>query len=217
MKNIIFIAPPAAGKGTISSMICSKYNIPHISTGDLLRDEITRSTKIGLEIRQSMARGEFVSDELITKLLKKRLSNKDSKKGYILDGYPRNIHQAEIYDNLLKELSYDVGTVIFLDIDKEIAISRIKSRIVCPKCGMSYNTSSLELSPVREGLCDVCSSELKVRSDDTEETFINRFDTYMRETYPLIEYYENKNNLVKINVNNMTPNEIFEEVRKVIE
>ena len=217
MKNIIFIAPPAAGKGTISSMICSKYNIPHISTGDLLRDEITRSTKICLEIRQSMARGEFVSDELITKLLKKRLSNKDYKKGYILDGYPRNIHQAEIYDSLLKELSYDVGTVIFLDIDKEIAISRIKSRIVCPKCGMSYNTSSLELSPVREGLCDVCSLELKVRSDDTEETFINRFDTYMRETYPLIEYYENKNNLVKINVNNMTPNEIFEEVRKVIE
>ena len=216
MKNIIFIAPPAAGKGTISNMICSKYNIPHISTGDLLRDEIARSTKIGLEIRESMARGEFVSDELITKLLKKRLSNKDCHKGFILDGYPRNIHQAEIYDSLLKELSYDEGTVIFLDIDKEVALNRIKSRMVCPKCGMSYNTLTPDLSPVREGLCDNCSSELKVRSDDNEETFLSRFDTYMKETYPLIEYYQNKNNLIRIDVNNKTIEEIFEDVRKVI-
>lgn len=216
MKNIIFIAPPAAGKGTISSMICSKYNIPHISTGDLLRNEIASSTKIGLEIKDSMARGEFVSDELITKLLKKRLSNKDCKKGFILDGYPRNLHQAEIYDNLLKELEYDEGTVIFLDIDKETAILRIKSRMVCPKCGMSYNLSTPELSPVREGLCDSCSSVLTIRTDDTEETFTSRFDTYMKETYPLVDYYQNKNNLVRIDVKDKTPEEIFEEVKKVI-
>lgn len=216
MKNIIFIAPPAAGKGTISSMICSKYNIPHISTGDLLRNEIASSTKIGLEIKDSMARGEFVSDELITKLLKKRLSNKDCKKGFILDGYPRNLHQAEIYDNLLKELEYDEGTVIFLDVDKETAILRIKSRMVCPKCGMSYNLSTPELSPVREGLCDSCSSVLTIRTDDTEETFTSRFDTYMKETYPLVDYYQNKNNLVRIDVKDKTPEEIFEEVKKVI-
>lgn len=216
MKNIIFIAPPAAGKGTISNMICSKYNIPHISTGDLLRDEIARSTKIGLEIKESMARGEFVSNEVITKLLKKRLGSKDCHKGYILDGYPRNISQAETYDNLLKELSYDIGTVIFLDINKETALNRVKSRVVCPKCGMSYNLSTKELSPVREGICDSCSSKLQVRTDDNEETFINRFDTYMKETYPLIEYYEKQNNLVKIDVNNKTTDEIFEEVGKVI-
>ena len=216
MKNIIFIAPPAAGKGTISNMICSKYNIPHISTGDLLRDEIANSTKIGLEIRQSMARGEFVSDELITKLLKKRLSSKDCHKGYILDGYPRNIKQAEIYDNILSELNFDMGTVIFLDIDKDVALSRIKSRMVCPKCGMSYNTSTPELSPVREGICDSCCSELKVRTDDTEETFIDRLDTYMSETYPLVEYYTSKNNLVRIDAGTKNPDEIFEEVKKVI-
>lgn len=216
MKNIIFIAPPAAGKGTISSMICSKYNIPHISTGDLLRNEIANGTKIGQEIKEGMSRGEFVTDELITKLLRKRLSSKDIKKGYVLDGYPRNIAQAEIYDNLLKELEYDSSIVIFLDIDKATALNRIKSRMVCPKCGMSYNLSSPDLSPVREGLCDNCSSELKVRTDDTEETFINRFDTYMKETYPLIEYYQNKNNLVKIEVKDKTPNEIFNEVGKVI-
>lgn len=216
MKNIIFIAPPAAGKGTISSMICSKYNIPHISTGDLLRDEIARSTKIGCEIKSGMAKGEFVSDELITKLLKKRITNKDCHKGFILDGYPRNLEQAKVYDNLLQELSYDEGKVIFLDIDKEVALSRIKSRMVCPKCGMSYNLSSEDLSPVREGLCDNCSTVLTIRTDDTEETFISRFDTYMKETYPLIKYYEDRNNLVRIDVNNKNSNEIFEEVKKVI-
>ena len=216
MKNIIFIAPPAAGKGTISNMICSKYNIPHISTGDLLRNEIANSTKIGLEIKESMAFGKFVSDELITKLLKKRLTNKDCKKGFILDGYPRNLHQAKVFDNILKELELEEGIVIFLDIEKEVAINRIKSRLVCPKCGMSYNTSSIDLSPVREGICDNCSSELKARTDDTIETFEDRFNTYMKETYPLVEYYENKNNLIRIDVNNKNIDEIFNEVKKVI-
>lgn len=216
MKNIIFIAPPAAGKGTISSMICSKYNIPHISTGDLLRNEIANGTKIGLQIKEGMSRGEFVTDELITKLLRKRLSSKDIKKGYVLDGYPRNIAQASNYDKLLKELEFNEGVVIFLDIDKDTALKRIKSRMVCPKCGMSYNLSSPDLSPVREGLCDSCSSVLTIRTDDTEETFISRFDTYMKETYPLIEYYQSKNNLVKIEVKDKTPDEIFNEVGKVI-
>lgn len=216
MKNIIFIAPPAAGKGTASALVCEKYNIPHISTGDLLRDEIANQTKLGVEIKDAMARGEFVSDEVITKLLKKRLSLKDAKKGYILDGYPRNIKQAEIYDDLLKELSYDMGVVIFLDIDKDTAMKRALSRVVCSKCGLSYNLDNKELSPIKEGICDACGGELKTRGDDNKETFITRFDTYMKETYPLIEYYEKKNNLVKIEVSNLTADEVFEEVKKVI-
>ena len=216
MKNIIFIAPPAAGKGTASALVCEKYNIPHISTGDLLRDEIANQTKLGVEIKDAMARGEFVSDEVITKLLKKRLSLKDAKKGYILDGYPRNIKQAEIYDDLLKELSYDMGVVIFLDIDKDTAMKRALSRVVCSKCGLSYNLDNKELSPIKEGICDACGGELKTRGDDNKETFITRFDTYMKETYPLIEYYEKKNNLVKIEVSNLTADEVFLEIKKVI-
>lgn len=216
MKNIIFIAPPAAGKGTASALVCEKYNIPHISTGDLLRDEIANQTKLGVEIKDAMARGEFVSDEVITKLLKKRLSLKDAKKGYILDGYPRNIKQAEIYDDLLKELSYDMGVVIFLDIDKDTAMKRALSRVACSKCGLSYNLDNKELSPIKEGICDACGGELKTRGDDNKETFITRFDTYMKETYPLIEYYEKKNNLVKIEVSNLTADEVFLEVKKVI-
>ena len=216
MKNIIFIAPPAAGKGTASALVCEKYNIPHISTGDLLRDEIANQTKLGVEIKDAMARGEFVSDEVITKLLKKRLSLKDAKKGYILDGYPRNIKQAEIYDDLLKELSYDMGVVIFLDIDKDTAMKRALSRVVCSKCGLSYNLINKEYAPIKEGICDNCKSPLKTRSDDNEESFINRFDTYMKETYPLIEFYEKKGNLLKIKVDDMTVDEIFDEIKKVI-
>ena len=216
MKNIIFIAPPAAGKGTISTMICSKYNIPHISTGNLLRNEIAASSKIGLQIKESMVLGKFVSDEVITKLLRKRLSNKDCKKGYVLDGYPRNLEQAKLYDSLLEELSIDTGKVIFLDIDKDTALKRAMSRVICSKCGMNYNLSAESLSPVREGICDNCNSPLKVRSDDTENTFNDRFDTYMKETYPLVDYYEKKNNLVRIDVSKKSPEEIFEEIKKVI-
>ena len=215
MKNIIFIAPPSAGKGTVSYKICERYNIPHISTGDLLRNEIANSTKLGLEIKDSMARGEFVSNEVINKLLKKRLLNKDAKKGFILDGYPRNIAQAESYEELLKELNMDLGTVIFLEISKEEAMKRALSRVICPKCGISYNLASTELSPIREDICDTCGSKLKQRSDDTKETFEKRFDTYMKETYPLIDYYEKKNNLIRINAEKNS-DEVFEEVKKVI-
>ena len=216
MKNIIFVAAPAAGKGTISAKVCTEYNIPHISTGDLLRNEIAASSKIGMEIRSAMARGEFVSDEVITKLLKKRLEAKDCKKGYILDGYPRNISQAKTYDNILKELNYDEGLVVFLDIDKSLAMKRALSRVVCSKCGLSYNLINKEYAPLKEGICDNCGSSLKTRSDDNEESFINRFDTFMKETYPLLEYYEKKGNLLKIKVDNITTDDIFDEIKKVI-
>ncbi len=216
MKNIIFVAAPAAGKGTISAKVCTEYNIPHISTGDLLRNEIAASSKIGMEIKSAMARGEFVSDEVITKLLKKRLEAKDCKKGYILDGYPRNISQAKTYDNILKDLNYDEGLVVFLDIDKSLAMKRALSRVVCSKCGLSYNLINKEYAPLKEGICDNCGSSLKTRSDDNEESFINRFDTFMKETYPLLEYYENKGNLLKIKVDDITTEDIFDEIKKVI-
>lgn len=216
MKNIIFVAAPAAGKGTISAKVCTEYNIPHISTGDLLRNEIAASSKIGMEIKSAMARGEFVSDEVITKLLKKRLEAKDCKKGYILDGYPRNISQAKTYDNILKDLNYDEGLVVFLDIDKSLAMKRALSRVVCSKCGLSYNLINKEYAPLKEGICDNCGSSLKTRSDDNEESFINRFDTFMKETYPLLEYYENKGNLLKIKVDDITTDDIFDEIKKVI-
>ncbi len=179
MKNIIFIAPPAAGKGTQAKLLAEKYNIPHISTGDLLREEIAKSTDLGLKIENIMETGALVSDEIITELLKKRLVKSDCDNGYILDGYPRNLEQAKIYDELLKEINRELGIVIFLDIDRELAMKRTLSRIICSNCGTSYNLIVESLKPKKANVCDKCNSDLKVRSDDNEKTFINRFNTYV--------------------------------------
>ena len=216
MKNIIFIAPPAAGKGTQSKLVSEEYNIPHISTGDLLREESQKGTELGKQVQEIMSRGDLVSNEIITKLLEKRITSPDCKNGYILDGYPRNLEQAKIYDNLLKKLNYDKGVVIFFDIDKDLALERTLSRIVCPNCGSSYNLLVEELKPKVDNICDRCHHELNRRKDDTKEVFINRFDTYIKSTKDLIEYYDNLGMLYKINVGTKSAEEIFEEVKKVL-
>ena len=137
MKNIIFIAPPAAGKGTQSKLISTEYNIPHISTGDLLRDEVASGSAMGQFLKEEMDRGGLISDDTMVNLLRTRISQVDCNNGYILDGYPRNVEQAKIYDNLMQELGKDIGMVIFMDIDREVALKRTLSRIVCSSCGAS--------------------------------------------------------------------------------
>lgn len=216
MKNIIFIAPPAAGKGTQSKLVSEEYNIPHISTGDLLREEANKDSDLGKLIKEDIEKGNFVSDEVITTLVKNRIKASDCKNGYILDGYPRNITQAKIYNDLLEELNLDKGVVIFFDIDKERALERTISRIICPNCGSSYNLIVPELKPKKENICDRCNQELKTRNDDTEDVFIHRFDTYMNKTKDLIDYYNNLGLLHKIEVLDKSANTIFEEVKKVL-
>jgi len=163
-----------------------------------------------------MEKGNLVSDEVITTLLRNRLTSKDCQTGYILDGYPRNLKQAEIYNDLLTELHYDRGVVIFFDIDKNIALKRTISRIVCPNCGTSYNLNVEELKPQKSGICDKCNHELKTRSDDNEETFIQRFDTYINNTKDLIEYYEKLGILHRIDVAEKSAEAIFEEVKDIL-
>lgn len=196
--NIIFIAPPAAGKGTQSKMLSEEFNIPHISTGDLLRDEIELKTELGNYIKSEIDQGNFVKDEVITELLTNRLTKPDCDFGYILDGYPRNIAQAEIYEDILDKLNKDLGVVIFLNIDKKLALQRIKGRIVCKKCGMSYNLDNKELLPKVDSICDKCGNVLEKRNDDNESTFENRFDTYLEKTSALIDYYDNKKVLKRV-------------------
>jgi adenylate kinase len=216
MKNIIFIAPPAAGKGTQAKLVSTEYNIPHISTGDLLRDEMTKESEIGMSIKKDMESGNLVSDEVITTLLKNRITSSDCKNGFILDGYPRNLAQAKKYNELLNELNLDKGVVIFFDIDKEVALKRTLSRIICSNCGSSYNLLVEDLKPQKENICDRCNSELKTRTDDTEEVFIHRFDTYLNSTKDLIEYYENLGLLHKIDVSTKDATTIFEEVKEIL-
>lgn len=197
MKSIIFIAPPAAGKGTQAVMLSSKYNIPHISTGDILRNA-QDDTERGKYISSEMAKGHFISDEIILELLTERLSQSDCENGYILDGFPRNIKQAEEYEEILNKLNKDLGIVIVLDIDKEIAKERIVGRISCPKCGSVFNDMIEESMPKEAGICDKCKTKLKKREDDNAESFEVRFEGYLVKTEPLIEYYQNKNILYRV-------------------
>lgn len=218
MKNIIFIAPPAAGKGTQSKLISTEYNIPHISTGDLLRDEVNSGSQLGNFLKQEMDAGRLITDDIMINLLRERITQVDCNNGYILDGYPRTVEQALVYDNLIQELRKEIGVVIFMDIDKELALTRTLSRMVCPACGASYNKEVASLNPKIAGFCDKCGYTLEVRSDDTEETFMNRFNTYLAQTKPLIDYYQQKGILKELKVeSNDSTQDVFIKIKEIID
>ena len=217
MKNIIFIAPPAAGKGTQSKLVSHEYNIPHISTGDLLRDEVATGSVLGKFLKEEMDKGGLISDDTIINLLRERINQVDCNRGYILDGYPRNVDQAMIYDTMMHELGRDVGIVIFMDIDRDLALKRTVGRLICSSCGASYNKDVPSLKPQMEGICDKCGHTLTVRGDDTLETAQVRFDTYMRETAPLIEYYRQKGILRELKIlESDTAQDVFQKIKLLI-
>ena len=192
MKSIILIAPPAAGKGTQAELLEEKYNIPHISTGDLLRNAIQENKSYSLEIKKMIDNGQFVSDNIVFELLKKRIEKEDCKSGYILDGFPRNITQAELYNQYLSSMDKDLGIAILIDLDKEEAKSRINGRISCQNCGRVYNLNFDKLKPIIEGKCDCCGSDLIKRNDDNEATYEIRYNEYVNDTEPIINYYQDK-------------------------
>ena len=214
MKSIIFIAPPAAGKGTQSEMVSRKYNIPHISTGDLLRTASRETTERGRYIQKQMSEGGLVSDDVTIEILKERLSKPDCDNGYILDGFPRDVEQARAYDKMLADLNREQGVVIFLNVDKETAKKRIVGRLVCSKCGAVYNSMDKKLNSKVEGICDHCYGILSQRADDTEEIFNKRYDNYVKETEPLITYYKEKGILSRIDCTD-DKDETFSEIEKI--
>lgn len=216
MKNIIFLAPPAAGKGTLSELLVEKYNYGHISTGDLLRAEVKAGSELGKEAESLMKAGKYVPDELIIKLIENRITKPDCEHGYILDGFPRTINQAEKYDELLSKMKKDLGVVIYIDIEKERAMKRACGRMTCPKCGKIYHKYSSEMKPAVEGICDICNVELTQRADDSEETFIKRFDEYIEKTMPLYDYYNQKGVLETIKAHE-SKFDTLNEALKVIE
>ena len=199
--NIILLASPAAGKGTEAQILTKEYSIPQISTGDLLRGATEKGDALSNEIKSIMEQGKLVSDEIIIELIKNRINEDDCKNGYILDGFPRTINQAEKYDEMLEEINNKIDYVFAIDIDKSIASSRITGRRTCPNCNRIYNINSDKLKPKCENLCDDCNIELKHRKDDNAETYEKRYNSYLEETAPLINYYEKKNILYHINGN----------------
>lgn len=206
MKSVILIAAPAAGKGTEAVLLKEQYNIPHISTGDILREKSLEDSDLGKEIKNKIDNGIFVSDELIINILKDRIQKEDCNSGYILDGFPRNVAQAEAYSLMLEKLGKELGVVIVIDVDKNLAAKRIAGRVSCPNCKEVYNTNTKEMNPRVEGICDKCGEKLVKRVDDNEETYIDRYNTYIEKTSPLIDYYEKQNVVYHVNGNNGAAN-----------
>ena len=213
--NIIFVAPPAAGKGTQSALLVEKYGVAHISTGDLLRVEVAKGSDLGKELQEKMSTGELISDDIVIDLLKTRLMQNDIQKGFILDGYPRTLNQANTLDTMLEELNMKIDHVLYLDMDKEVAMHRALGRMTCPKCGKGYNKYEEIMKPKVDGKCDHCQTDLECRTDDNEETFNTRFDTYLDNTQPLLDYYKEKN-LLNVIDNSGTPTETFNRIEEVI-
>ena len=198
MKCIILLASPGAGKGTLSDYIENKYGYKHISTGSLLRNEAL----VNEEIKSLIDKGLFVSDETVIDVLKRNINNEN----IILDGMPRNLNQAKILDSFLKENNIDLEKVIFIDIDKEIAASRVENRLTCEKCKRVYNKEI-----TNSKVCMICGGNLISREDDTKEVFEKRYDTYLNETKPLVDYYKDK--LVRI-YNNDTLESLYNNLDK---
>ncbi len=216
MKNIIFIAPPAAGKGTQSSLIEEKYNLPHISTGDILREVSKEDSEIGSYLRETLSSGSLVKDEIMYDLIENRLSKEDCNNGYILDGFPRNVEQAKKYDEILKRLNQELGYVIVLEIDEKILEKRITGRRICEKCGAVYNLNAASQQPKIESTCDQCGGRLQQRNDDNVESFKNRYQQYVEKTEPLLDYYKQQGVLYVVNGNG-TVDEVQQQIINILE
>lgn len=188
--KIIMLGAPGAGKGTQAKMIAAKYGVPHVSTGDIFRANIKNGTELGKEAKQYMDKGLLVPDELTVRILLDRVAQEDCADGYVLDGFPRTIPQAEVLENALNELGDKIDFAIDVDVPDENIIRRMSGRRACLSCGATYHIE--HIPPKKEGVCDTCGSELVLRDDDKPETVKNRLDVYHKQTQPLIDFYSEK-------------------------
>ena len=188
--KVIMLGAPGAGKGTQAKMIAEKYSIPHISTGDIFRANIKNGTDLGKDAKTYIDAGKLVPDELTVKILLDRVKEDDCKDGYVLDGFPRTIPQAEVLENALKELNDSVDFAINVDVPDENIVRRMGGRRACLSCGATYHIE--HIPPKKEGICDKCGAELVLRDDDKPETVLNRLKVYHEQTQPLIDFYEKK-------------------------
>jgi len=207
----IFLGAPGAGKGTAASRIAPIKNIPHISTGDLFRENLKNNTEVGKKAKEFMDKGELVPDEIVIEMLRERILKPDCENGFILDGFPRTIKQAE----MLKEI-LPIDAVINIDAPDEIVIKRLCSRVTCRDCGQIFNLIGVQ--PKQEGICDACEGELYQRDDDKPEVIQNRLNIYKKQTQPLIDFYKNLGLIADVKVTdiNQTPEELVEKVLNAI-
>ncbi|MCR5441640.1 MAG: adenylate kinase [Lachnospiraceae bacterium] len=189
--KIIMLGAPGAGKGTQAKMIAEKYSIPHVSTGDIFRANIKNGTELGKQAKEYMDAGKLVPDELTVKILLDRVAQDDCKNGYVLDGFPRTIPQAEVLEDALNKLGDKIDYAVNVDVPDENIVRRMSGRRACLKCGATYHIE--HIPPKQEGICDTCGSELVLRDDDKPETVLNRLKVYHDQTQPLIDFYTERN------------------------
>ena len=194
--KIVLLGPPGAGKGTQSIVLSREYKIPHISTGDILRESVKAGLPLGVKAKSFMDKGALVPDEIVTGIVAERLKEPDTKNGFILDGFPRTLNQALVLDEALKKISSGIDMVVYFETSSRVAIERLSGRRVCKSCGFNYHVKNIP--PKIEGVCDKCGGELFQRPDDKEATVLNRLKVYEAETKPLIEYYIKKGILKKV-------------------
>ena len=196
MLRTILLGPTGAGKGTQAAKIVEKYGVPHISTGDIFRENIKKGTELGKKAQEYMNRGELVPDDLVIEIATTRLLEDDCRNGFLLDGFPRTVYQAEKLDEFLAARDSKIDKVLDIAVEKDELIARLTGRRVCKACGASFHV--VNIPPKKEGVCDFCGGELIQRADDNLETVTNRIDVYEAQTMPLVEYYEKAGNLVHI-------------------
>jgi len=213
LLKIILLGPPGAGKGTQAKSISETCCIPHISTGDIFRKNISEKTPLGVEAKGYMDRGQLVPDELTINLVTDRLQNEDCKRGFLLDGFPRTVKQAEALDNFLNEKGNNIDTALLIDVPLSLLLERMTGRRVCTDCGASYH---IKFNPPKEeGKCNLCGGGLIQRKDDATDTVKERLDVYEKQTQPLIEYY-GKSNILKTVDGRKTIESVFDDIRKVL-
>ncbi len=205
--KLVLIGAPAAGKGTQARKIIAKYQLAYISTGDMLREEVAKGTPLGLQAKDIMASGGLVSDELIIAIVKERIKADDCKNGFILDGFPRTVVQAQKLDELIG----NIDKAVYINVPDEVMLERITGRLTCPKCGASYHKVSIP--PKQAGICDVCGTELTQRKDDTLEAGKARLATFHQQSEPLVDYYKKQGYLFEVN-GNKDADSIFADIAK---
>ena len=214
MINLFLLGLPGAGKGTVSEQIVDKYHLTHISTGDMFREAMANETKVGLEAKSYIDKGDLVPDEVTARLVEERLGQPDIKEGYILDGFPRTIVQAELLEEITKKLNKPLTNVISLEVKEDTLVNRLSARFMCKKCGATYN--KITKMPKVEGTCDRCGShEFYQREDDKPEVVKNRLQVNEKMNTPLKDYYQ-KNGILSVVDGEQTPEKVFESVDAVL-
>ena len=215
MRNLILLAVQGAGKGTLAKKLKEKYGYAHISTGDILRERASKDDELGREIKSLIDNGIFVSNEIIFKAIGEKITSDECKNGYIMDGCPRNLEQAKLYDEMIEKLGIDGGVAINLTLDDNLLLERITGRRMCKDCGAIYNIYNEQLRPKKENVCDHCGGSLYQRDDDNEEAMKTRVDNYYKVTAPVIDYYRDKDNLYEVDATDA--DKTLEDVEKILE